>query len=373
MDFTRLVQVDPRSPKVYYFPIDRHLLMRDYRSNAMMLEALDSLLRDPRVTLSIDTIEIFGACSPVASEEYNRRLALRRAQALKAYICWKHPDVSEAHPVAMRALGIDHEGYRALKQSGRPLTEKQIWDLLQYATVRLLMRDGTHIHAGSESPVKAIVEDTPEMLIPLPVGLLSTPDTILPPKIVMLPAVAPALTKHGWPLIAVGTNLLYDAAALPNLSVEFSLNHPWSILMQGAWAWWDTREPNYWSYRIQMLWLEGRYWPEDGAPLTGWHAGLYAAIGDYDIRLFPKGPDPLGVLSRSSWSAGLTGGYALPLDRHWRLDFVLGIGYLGGSYVYYNHSRCVDCYPQRGEEKQRRYLGPTQAAVSLVYKISNEK
>jgi hypothetical protein len=389
IDFTgKLLHVGPRAPKVYYFPIDRHLLMHDYKSNAMMLNALDSLLRDPRVTSAIDTIEIFGACSPPASEEYNRKLALRRAQALKSYISRKHLDVAKAHPIVMRAIGIDHEGYRALKSSGQKLTEKLIWDLLQYTSVRLKMQDGSIIPPAGGSPIREIIQCTPEVIIRLVRDTVTIVDTVrqeLPPIIrrdtvylkeiqhdtVYIPHLTGPVPHRRHPLVfALKTNLLYDAALLPNLAVEAPFARRWSALIYGNWSWWDTKSPKYWSHRIQWAGAGLRHWwgNRAGIPLTGYFTGIYVSGGTYDLRLFTKSLDDPGYLSNRSWTAGITGGYAFPLRGRWSMELNISAGYMGGFYYKYNRSRCADCYPERATGN-RRYIGPTGAAVNLVYRI----
>jgi hypothetical protein len=154
--------------------------------------------------------------------------------------------------------------------------------------------------------------------------------------------------------------------------LEAVFNPHYSLRLQGAWTWLETKSPNYWSYRIQMLWLENRYWwGNRPRPLNGWFSGVYAAVGTYDIRLFPDDGEPLGALSNFSYSLGLTSGYVMPVAHRWRLEFNLGIGYMAGEYDKYNHSLCADCYPKR-TTKQRRYFGPTQAAVSLMYIINGK-
>ena len=120
------------------------------------------------------------------------------------------------------------------------------------------------------------------------------------------------------------------------------------------------------------MWREGRYrWGSRPQPLGGPFAGVYAAVGSYDIRLFPRGPEPLGVLSRWGYSVGLTAGYSHPLSRRLSLEFSLGAGYLGGRYDKYNHSLYTDRYIRRSSHR-RTYVGPTKAAVSLVWLIGTQ-
>jgi hypothetical protein len=100
-------------PSVYYFPLDKHLLKRDYRSNSVMLDALDELAQTPSVALNVDTIEIMGACSPTGGEDYNVRLAISRCMALRSYLRWKHRSFAESYPIKVSVVGVDWVGYRS--------------------------------------------------------------------------------------------------------------------------------------------------------------------------------------------------------------------------------------------------------------------
>jgi hypothetical protein len=170
--------------------------------------------------------------------------------------------------------------------------------------------------------------------------------------------------------LAVKTNLLYDAALLPNVGVEAPLGLRWSVAVYGAFSRWDTKRPHYWSHQVNDAGVEGRRWLGSGAQgrLNGWFAGAYFTGGVYDLRLFTDDSEDYGYLSRWSRSAGVSGGYSLALSRRWTLEFNLKVGYLTGRYSAYNRSRFRDCYPER-YRGVLHYTGPTGGGVSLVYRI----
>jgi hypothetical protein len=370
-DLINALPVDAHAPKVYYFPIDRYVLMPGYRTNRVMLDALDSLMRDPLVINNTDTIEIFGACSPIASEEYNRILALRRANALLGYLREHFPDAMDKISISIQVIGIDHEGYYALKFGRYDLTEKQIWDLLQYASVRFKMKDGTTIPASTGSPFKEIAEPESEPEPepepePLPEPIPpAAPDTleVAQPDTLVLREPKSGLT------FALKTNLLYDLALLPGLALEIPFGQ-WSALVYGHWSWWDTKAPNYWSHRIQWAGAGLRFhWGNTGGiPLTGHFIGLYASGGTYDVRLFTRSLDDLGYLSNRSWSAGATYGYSIPIGSRWNMELNLSAGHFAGLYYEYNRSRCADCYPLQATGN-RNYFGLTGAEINFVYRF----
>ena len=71
-----------------HFPLDKWLLLHDFRDNAATLDRIVSITRDimADTTSTVKTIQIIGLASVEGSVERNRRLAGNRAAALKAYI-----------------------------------------------------------------------------------------------------------------------------------------------------------------------------------------------------------------------------------------------------------------------------------------------
>jgi hypothetical protein len=376
---------------------DTTSLKRNYKSNSEVFKALDSLLNLSEVYQHIDRIMITAAASPSGSVSHNDVLSRNRAKSLGDYIVQRYPGFDRSR-ISLAPIGIDWEGFRyfvgkdtslpsrneiiqmmrstsgeqALLESLRKLPDQtqrylkaNIFPNLQYVSVCLQMDDGSFIPAETDSPLRGFFDDskqTPKKKVAK--ERVTKTDTV---HIGTKKSRTDTIAKSRYPVFAIGTNLLYDAALLPNISVEAAFNKHFSLQLQAASAWYQTKAPNYWSYRLQMLWLEGKYWwGSNPEPLTGPFVGLYGAVGSYDIRLFPKGGEPLGDLSHFSYSMGLTVGYSKPIGRRWNLEFSLGAGYLTGKYDKYNHSACADCYPWR-HSKERRYFGPTKASVSLIY------
>jgi len=334
-----------------------------------MFDSLDSLLHIPSVTALIDSILIVAGCSPVGNEDYNHRLAERRALSMRTYLRWKHLEIAQAHPIVMTPIGIDYAGYRALKSGDSQLSEREIWQLLQYTTVRLRMKDGSYIYKGADSPVEAVVESGG---LPALEAVNNAGDTLVADRAEMsdereAPATDTAFLPQnngGGFRFYVSSNLLYDALLLPNLAIEIPFaGGRWSARAYGYWAWWPSDAQRWSSYRVQWAGVSLRRWMGDR-----FFAGAYVSGGDYALRLFPSNEDSMGYMSLRSWSAGVEGGYSLPIASRLNLELMLGLGWFGGTQYKYNRSRCANCYPWRGT-KQVNYFGPTKAAVSLVYRI----
>lgn len=172
--------------------------------------------------------------------------------------------------------------------------------------------------------------------------------------------------------MAVKTNMLYDAALIPNIGVEFYLGRNWTIGGSWMYAWWK-KNSRHLFWRTYGGELDVRKYFGSRAskkPLTGHHLGIYGQMLTYDFEL--GGTGYLG--DKWSWGAGLEYGYSLPVARRLNIDFSIGIGYLGGEYKVYNP---IDEHYVWKETRQRNWFGPTKAEISLVWLIGrgnyNEK
>lgn len=172
-------------------------------------------------------------------------------------------------------------------------------------------------------------------------------------------------TRTGQPFMAVKTNLLYDAALVPNIGAEFALGRRWSIAADWMYAWW-RKDSRHRYLRVYGGGLElRRYFGRRAAERTlqGHHIGLYAMGLTYDVEW-----GATGYLSKFTYGAGIEYGYSLPIAGRLNLDFGLGLGYAGGKYKIYEPED--GCYVYR-KTRQRRWFGPTKAEISLVWLLGH--
>jgi hypothetical protein len=168
--------------------------------------------------------------------------------------------------------------------------------------------------------------------------------------------------------VGIRTNLLYDAALVPNLGAEFALGDRWSVATNWAWAWWSRRSRDrYW--RVFGGELDVRRWFCAATPLSGQHVGLYGGLLTYDVMLssdrgYMGGHPGGGMLERPSWYAGVEYGYSLPVARRLNLDFNLGVGYFHSTYYEYAP---IDTHYVWQSTHKRQWIGPTKAEISLVW------
>lgn len=169
--------------------------------------------------------------------------------------------------------------------------------------------------------------------------------------------------------IAVKSNLLSDALLNPNVGVEIGLAPRWTLDVTGQLNAWDLSHDRRWKH--WALQPEARYWFCDrfGGHFVGLHAhGGQFNIGDFDGRLNLFGTDArkLADTRYQGWfvGAGVAYGYAWVLGRHWNLEGEIGLGY---SYTRYDRFRCAGCGKKTETGRSHHYVGPTKAAINLVY------
>lgn len=169
--------------------------------------------------------------------------------------------------------------------------------------------------------------------------------------------------------VVVKTNLLYDITATANLGIEFKVAPKWTVDISGnlnAWTFSDNKKWKHW-----VLQPEARYWLCErfnghfvGAHLVG---GIYN-MGNWNTDFTFLGAD-FGQLKEHRYEgwlvgAGIAYGYHWMLGRHWSVEAEIGIGYV---YTQADKYECPRCGEQLENNKPHHYVGPTKAAVNLIY------
>ena len=163
------------------------------------------------------------------------------------------------------------------------------------------------------------------------------------------------------------TNLLYDAALLPSIGIEYSFARHWSFLAEGTCMWLGSNSTHrYW--RGSTAGLEIRYWPVRSLAATlhrGHHIGLYTAAFRYDFEFGDR-----GQMADINYGGGISYGYSTPIGRQLSLDFGIVLGYIGGKYLEYVP---VDSHYVWQGTWNRNYFGPIKAEITLVWHIELKK
>lgn len=172
--------------------------------------------------------------------------------------------------------------------------------------------------------------------------------------------------------MALKTNMLYDAVAVPNIGAEFYVGRNVSVAAQWMYSWWSSEKRHrYW--RIYGGDITVRYWFGSAAqrkPLTGHHAGIYAGALTFDFEwggnAYMGGRPGHNIFDRCIVNTGIEYGYSLPIARRLNIDFTIGVGYIGGIVEKFSP---VDGYYVWESTTRKRWVGPSKAEISLIWLI----
>lgn len=167
----------------------------------------------------------------------------------------------------------------------------------------------------------------------------------------------------------IKTNLLYDALLSPTLGVEVGLAPKWSLDVSATVNFWTVNDKRWKQWMVQP---EARYW--FCRRFSGSFLGLHAIGGQYNFgNLNFGGYNFLGTNLKQledhrlqGWmaGAGVAYGYSWILAKHWNIEAELGVGWI---YTRYDKFNCTGCGKKVEEDHPHNYVGPTKAAVNLIY------
>ena len=386
-----------------YFRPGYSLLELSYRDNAANMKALtqgiQTIKGNPCVQLQ--HIRILSAASPEGNSALNKRVAKRRGERLRDYL--KETLVLPDSIFTVSSAGEDWQGLAALIAKEKTPWRNKALQIIRH-TPEWVTRNGKVVDGRKRQlqnldggkawkymldnhfytlrtgavvvcEVKTLAaESTPsaaearqEQARSEPASQQSASQSPSSPPFPAIPSqVHPSSESQAPPVasyFALKSNLLYDALLVPNLSLEASIGSGWTLGAGGMFAWW-SKDAKHRYWRIYGGGLEIRKYfgtLSKSKPLQGHHLGIYGDFLTYDFEFGAK-----GYQSKATYAAGIKYGYSHPIANRLNLDFALGIGYLHSNYKTYVPRD--GCYVYQ-ETKKRKWLGPTQAEISLVWLI----
>ena len=235
--------------------------------------------------------------------------------------------------------------------------------------------DTTDINADKHKQVVDTVRTNTQNSDTTLVSSIDTTATAVADTTVVVPTADSITVRPKKMIAAVKTNLLYDAVTALNVEVEVPIGRHFSVMVEDVFPWWETG--NKYCFQMWEMGLEGRYWfkgwdPNGREKLRGWFAGVYGMSAKYDFQW-----DRDVNLQGEYWSAGISGGYAMPIGRKKRvnLEFSLAVGPMHTVFRHYQPTQTYDKlirdpYNAGIDYKTGQwYFGPTKAKVSLVVPI----
>lgn len=332
-----------------FFPVNVSKFSADYLDNPQALAKLDSVISLYGAQV-IDSLVIYARSSPEGRHQFNMDLALNRAKSMSDYLTGHYPDLDAK-------IRLDY-GISPWPADWARTKNKQELVRLRYAAFRLVFPFDIEIPAPQ-------IED---INIDESLYALDLPEEKIVQDIV--PAVIPEY-KSKMMILALKTNLLYDAVTALNFEIEVPIGRRWSIMWEDVFPWWE--KGNKYCFQHWEMGPEVRYWfkPWDvygTDKLRGFFAGVYGMSSKYDFQ-YDRSIDWQGEY----WSAGLSGGWSTALGRSkWgNLELSLALGFLHTDYRGYipadDYSLLIRNPYKVGKAD---YFGPTKAKVSLVIPIN---
>jgi len=369
----------------------------DHAANRSQLSRLDTLihwfLTDSLVTLR--SIDIHGYGSPDGPVRYNERLASRRADSVKTFVSnifanqqglWPAQKVSTTftaedwqgletyvEQASLTELPHREQLLQLMRSSRHPDMKERLLRRFYPKDYRYLVRqvmpalrrtDVTFDYFTTRYvvPMTPLVVATPVVMDTTAVDAVDSDSTYFVEE---EPLTVKDASRVGF-LMGVKTNLLYDAALIPNLGVELYLGRQWTVTLDGFWTWISSdKRHRYWQGYGGYVGIR-RYLSKPSTPnpkpstLTGHHLGVYGLGMTYDVEWGGRGYQA----ARFGFGGGIEYGYSAKLCRRLNLDFSIGLGFQDGEYKEY--LPMDDHYVWQSTHK-RHWWGPTKAEVSLVW------
>ena len=384
-----------------YFRPGYSLLELSYRDNAANMKALtqgiQTIKGNPCVQLQ--HIRILSAASPEGNSALNKRVAKRRGERLRDYL--KETLVLPDSIFTVSSAGEDWQGLASLIAKEKTPWRNKALQIIRH-TPEWITRNGkvvdgrkrqlqnldggkawkymldNHFYTlrtgavvvcevktlAAESTPSAAEASQEQARLESASQQSASQSPSSPPFPAIPSQVHPSSESQAPPVasyFALKSNLLYDALLVPNLSLEASIGSGWTLGAGGMFAWW-SKDAKHRYWRIYGGGLEIRKYfgtLSKSKPLQGHHLGIYGDFLTYDFEFGAK-----GYQSKATYAAGIKYGYSHPIANRLNLDFALGIGYLHSNYKTYVPRD--GCYVYQ-ETKKRKWLGPTQAEISLVW------
>lgn len=392
-----------RDSVIVHFRVNKSKLDLGFRNNRARLDSLVNAMGHASIR-QVKRITVAGGASPEGSIALNDRLSRKRAKSFIDYLD-DHVAIPDSI-VHFSILGRDWLGlYKKVLADPKVPHKDQVMPILEEimshrdsisdADDRRYLRKLATV-AGGKSYSYIYNNIFPALRKSLfiveyrkPYSLPKLPDLLTNNEIAVsaptpVAGVIPVpefevvtdfvMTEEKPFYMALKTNMLYDALAVPNLYAEFYVGKNWSIAGGGMYAWWSY-DPRHKYWRVYGGDITVRRWLGKAAeekPLTGHHLGINAGALTFDYEwggVGYMGGKPKGtLLDRCLFTAGIEYGYSLPITRRLNIDFSLTLGYLGGKYIKYFP---YEDYYVRDSEYKINYFGPTKAEISLVWLLGH--
>lgn len=370
------------------------------RDNGKELDRFTKSIENALQQEKLERVVIRSYTSPDGTDRANTALAAHRVDSLASYLL-RHTGLS-ADLLEKHAGGIAWELLRdKVAASDMPYRDevlqildntpvwiyndqgkiidgrkKRLMDLLEGVPYRYMYEEffpelRSSIAATLYLRREKLPEPAPEPE-PAPTPEIQTEPQSGPKPVQTEPAVIPAepAEKVFRPLIAIKTNLLYWATAMPdfhsytyvpNLEAEWFFSDRWSLSGTGNYT--NRGYGNGEFFGISSWSLEPRWWFNGDGLYRWFYLGVYGQVGDYDVKNPRTEPDGR---TGNLWGTGLSFGVAIPFTNRLGLELGLRGGYRHSDVKIYS-VEAPDYFLDR--KTQDDHWGVTGIKASLYFRF----
>ena len=380
------------------FPVSESWMYPEFDGNRRYLDSLDHILNSLKVdtNATVLSVSVHGYGSIDGPYRKNEQLSRERADSVVAYLLRRN--VLQRDIIAASNTAEDWEGFTTYVENatqeqlphregilniiasnrtpdGKEWAIKQMYPtdyrvLVEHCLPKL-RRTVCQVDYVIKHPVveEPVVEKQEAAVV----------DTLQAEPAQLVQSVEPVQVmeekKGFWNRLALKTNLLYDAALIPNIGIEMDLGRQWTACFDWFHTWLSSNDRHrYWQGYGGYLTVR-RYLSRQSPDLQpyslprGHHLGAYVLGMTYDVEWGGRGYQA----DRFGFGGGLEYGYSMPIGRRLDLDFSLGIGFQDGEYKEYVPSNdSYNHYIWQSTHK-RHWFGPTKAEVTLRWNIGVNK
>lgn len=376
-----------------YFRQGKIQLEPQFRDNAERLEEFSQRFKSllDSTENRVRSILVVSGASPEGSSTLNRYLSDNRAKVVCDYLI-EH-SLAGAEDIEIESRGVDWKGLAArvaasdlpykeevLEILGLPEWIKKDDRIVDSRKAHLMNFQGGEVWRELYELYFADLRGTRVMIAyNIRKETKTDTDTVEIKPVIVLPfepaRIEPMVEveeeetiefKRRKPLyLAVKSNLLYDAAVIPNIGAEIGLWKGFTLSGSYQNIWLRDKAWTRW-YRVEGFEFGvNKYFNKDGHPFRGHHIGIYGQMLTWDITINGRGY----LAERWAYGGGVSYGYTLSIGRRFNLDFEIGVGYLTGKMHEY--------IPQDGHRvwqslKPFNWIGPTKIGVTLQWLIGRD-
>lgn len=357
LPFSNFARPHGDSLVVFRFVPGKDMFYVPYRGNEVQLSLLYGFLDTHKAEIADGRMPVYvnGYTSSLDSRQANLALAKIRSNRVKSEMITRK-GLKESNFVTANHVG-EYEGLRDVVIVTMRLPRQAPAVAAEASMPAAEAR-------SQAAPARQAVQTEPEQK-----PAQSQPAPAAPP------APAPVAKRECRYDIDLRTNLLYDAFLLPTLGVEWHLTPGFGLKVDGSWSHWGSETGN-----VQKIWLVSPELRWYTGAAKRFYLGAGGNAGDYNVYGGMIGgffPDKAGYGGYSGpvgyqgtlYGGGLVLGCRARLAGALFLDLNLGLGYTRLEYDTFQMIDGVRVY--QSKNRIQNFWGPTQAGVSLAWKISN--